>query len=32
MKAGQGLRSWTPESADQVRLDLDRHLRRMARS
>ncbi|EYC50082.1 3-hydroxyacyl-CoA dehydrogenase [Hylemonella gracilis str. Niagara R] len=32
MKAGQGLRSWTAESADQVRLELARHLRRMTRS
>ncbi len=30
MKAGQGLRAWTKESAEQVRLALDRHLRRMA--
>jgi 3-hydroxybutyryl-CoA dehydrogenase len=31
MKTGRGLRGWTQESAEQVRLALDRHLRRMAR-
>jgi 3-hydroxybutyryl-CoA dehydrogenase len=31
MKSGQGLRDWTKESADQVRLTLDQHLRRMRR-
>ncbi len=32
MKSGQGFRHWTRESADQVRLALDQHLRRMRRS